>query len=134
MIREAANACRSAMMEGGLKLDGTPESLKLLDRSMREMYRGIGGKERQKGLFLMWGSYFGEVVRDELAGGQWRIAQKNLLQSTLTWQLGEVELHLWPFKVVHEYITGQNNKSLYETWSEIEEQYIDHGLAARYAD
>jgi hypothetical protein len=122
------------MGKAGTQLDGTTESLKLLDQSLRKIYPTIEDDEELKTMIFLWGSYFGEVVREELAGGQWNFSADSLLSSTLDWDMGEIELHLWPFQRVMEYASDQTDKNLFDLWEETEQAYIDFGLAARSLD
>lgn len=131
---QGAQACKQIMAGFGISLDDTVDSLKVLDSLIRDLYLiAQNSEDKKKQLLFMWGSYFGEVVSSELAGGQWRISQENLLDSTVTWEIGGAELHLWAFKVVFGYITGQWDKSLHQTWLEAEEEYVEYTMAARYS-
>jgi hypothetical protein len=129
-----------------ITLDGSVESVKLLDqkaKQLRRVYKAAPEAEEiegpaalvsKKGLIFMLGSYFGEVVRKELAGGQWKPEEKNLLTSTLDWDIGEVELHLWPSNHAYEYLSRKTKKTFYELWQETEKAYLDYGLATKFAD
>lgn len=48
----------------------SPENLKVLDEYMRDSYQKSPTPEI---MILTWGSYFAEVVRDELPEGRWEI-------------------------------------------------------------
>ena len=122
------------MDQGGIQLDGTPASLQLLDRYARKIYKGIKIKEERKTILFLIGSYFGEVVRKELAGGQWKYSDRNLLETTVDWDMGEIELHLWAFNHTHEILEKKTKKSFYALWEETEQAYTNFGLAALYAD
>lgn len=124
-VRQGADACREWMAQGGIILNGTPQGLKLLDEHLRTIYRTLDSEEKRKQALFLWGSYFGEVVRRELAGGQWNMRGDNMLKCSLDWDMGEVELHLWPFNRVKEYVTGENEKGLYALWQEAEQAYIE---------
>lgn len=132
--RQGAELCVQWMAEGGVMLDGTPESLKLLDDTMRLVFRSLDSEEKRKQTLFAWGSYFGEVVRKELAGGQWRAHGKAMTEISVDWELGEAELHLWAYRHVKAYVTGKTEKSLYALWTEIEQAYLDLGLAANLED
>lgn len=128
--RQGTELCVKWMAEGGLMLDGTPESLKLLDETLRVVFRSLDSEEKRKQAFFAWGSYFGEVVRKELAGGQWRAHGKAMTEIAVDWELGEAVLHLWPYRQVKAYVSGKTDKGLYTLWQETEQAYIDLGLAA----
>lgn len=132
--RQGAELCVKWMAEGGLMLDGTPESLKLLDETMRVVFRNLDSEEKRKQALFAWGSYFGEVVRKELAGGQWRAHGKAMTEIAVDWELGEAELHLWAYRHVKAYVTGKVESGLYALWKETENAYIDLGLAANLED
>ncbi|MCS6910107.1 MAG: hypothetical protein NZM11_06000, partial [Anaerolineales bacterium] len=132
--RQGAEACVKWMAEGGVVLDGTPESLKRLDETIREVFRGLEGEEKRKQALFLWGSYFGEVVRKELAGGQWRAHGKAMTEMAVDWELGEATLHLWAYRHVKAYVTGKAAKGLHVLWEETEQAYIDLGLAANLED
>lgn len=132
--RQGAEACIKWMALGGVTLDGTPESLKLLDENMHLVFHTLDSEDKRKqGLFL-WGSYLGETIGKELAGGQWNMTGENMLKFSLNWDMGEVELHLWAYQHVHEYATGKTEKGLYQLWKETEQAYLDFGLAANLAE
>jgi hypothetical protein len=57
-----------------------------------------------------------------------------MLSWTVDWDLGDVELHLWPYQRVHEYATGQTDETLFDLWVQTEQAYTEFGLAARYAE
>lgn len=132
--RQGAELCVKWMAEGGLMLDGTPESLKLLDETMRVVFRSLDSEEKRKQALFAWGSYFGEVVRKELAGGQWRSHGKAMTEIAVDWELGEADLHLWAYRQVKAYVTGKVEQGLYALWIETEQAYIDLGLAANLED
>ncbi len=132
--RQGAELCVQWMAEGGVMLDGTPESLKLLDDTMRVVFRSLDSEEKRKQALFAWGSYFGEVVRKELAGGQWRAHGKAMTEIAVAWELGEAELHLWAYRHVKAYVTGKVEKGLYALWTETEQAYLDLGLAANLED
>jgi hypothetical protein len=132
--KQGADACREWMGKVGTQLDGTTESLKLLDYSLRKLYPTIEDDEEQKTMIFLWGSYFGDVVCEELAGGQWNFNADHMLSWTVDWDMGEIELHLWPFQRVMEYASGQTDKNLFDLWEETERAYIDFGLAAKSLD
>jgi hypothetical protein len=132
--QQAAEACRRWMAKAGIQLDGSVESLRALDDTLRQIYPTITDEEQRKLVLFILGSYFGDVVRAELAGGQWNISAAPMLSWTVDWELGEVELHLWPFQRVHEYATGKTDENLFDLWIETEQAYIEFGLAARMKD
>lgn len=127
--RQGAELCVKWMAEGGVRLDGTPESLKLLDEIMRVVFRSLDSEEKRKQALFAWGSYFGEVARKELAGGQWRAHGKAMTEIAVDWELGEADLHLWAYRHVKAYATSKTEKGLYALWQETERAYIDLGLA-----
>ncbi|MCK4977750.1 MAG: hypothetical protein KAS36_12525 [Anaerolineales bacterium] len=128
--KQGADACREWMKQADIQIDGSLESLKLLDQSLRDIYPTIEDDEKVKMVLFMWGSYFGEVVRNELAGGQWNFDAENMSSWTVDWDMGEIELHLWPFQRVKEYASGKTDQSTFELWQETEQAYLDLGLAA----
>lgn len=130
VVRQAADICVKWMAAGDVRLDGTPESLKLLDETIRIVFKSLDSEEKRKQALFLWGSYFGEVVRKELAGGKWREHKKAMMEIAVDWELGEAELHLWPFREVREYVSGKTEEGLYDLWREVEKMYIDLGLAA----
>lgn len=132
--RQGSEACQKWMAHGGIHLDGTPESLRLLDEHARGIYRAARNDKGRKRFVFLWGSYFGEVVRRELAGGQWKLSTENLRESTVDWDMGEVELHLWPFNHAFEFVTGQKEETFYQLWEKTEKSYIKLGLAAAHSD
>jgi hypothetical protein len=131
--RQGADACQQVMAQGGLHLDGSPDSFKKLDQHMRDIYRHEPEETKQKMMVFLWGCYFGEVVRRELAGGQWQF-QGDLMDTSLVWDMGEVRLDLWAFEYVSGCLQEQTEQTLYQLWLDTEKAYIDYGLAARYAD
>jgi tetratricopeptide (TPR) repeat protein len=132
--QQAAEACRAWMRKADIELDGSPESLHRLDHSLPQLYPTIEDEDQWKMVLFMLGSYFGEVVREELAGGQWNFSAETMLSWTVDWDLGDVELHLWPYQRVHEYATGQTDETLFDLWVQTEQAYTEFGLAARYAE
>jgi hypothetical protein len=133
-ISQGAEACIAWMAKGGIQLNGTPASLQLLDRYARKIYKRSQNKEDRKAILFFIGSYFGEAVRKELAGGQWKFSEDNLLKTTVDWDMGEIELHLWAFNHTHELLEKKTKKSFYALWEETEQAYTNSGLAALYAD
>jgi hypothetical protein len=132
--KQAAEACMQWMATTGMQLDDSVESLKTLDKHLKKIYKKIKGDEQRKMVLFMLGSYFGEVVKAELAGGKWNFSADNMLSWTLDWQLGDVELQLWPFQRVHEYATGKTKENLTKLWEQTEGAYLDFGLAANYQE
>jgi hypothetical protein len=132
--QHGAEACKAWMAKADILLDGSPESLNLLDQSLRRLYPSIKDDEQRKLMLFMWGSYFGEVVRGELAGGQWNFSAETMLSWTVDWDLGEIELQLWPFQRVSEYASGETSETLFDLWEQTEQAYIDFGLAARHTE
>ncbi len=108
--------------------------MRLLDEHTREIYRAARNDEGRKRFLFLWGSYFGEVVRRELAGGKWKFSTENLRESTVDWDIGQVELHLWPFNHAFEFVTGQKKETFYQLWRKTEKSYIKLGLAAAHPD
>jgi len=132
--RQGADGCKKWMVSAGITLDGTPESLKYLDQNIRSIYQAASDEQEKKAFLFFWGSYFGEVAREELAGGQWNFSKENMLAWTLDWDMGEIELHLWAFQHVYEYATAQTGKTLFQLWQETEQAYINYGLGMKHAD
>ena len=145
--KQGEEACRRLMPAlAQISLDASIESLMHLDqraKQLRRVYKAAPEAEEvegpaalvsKKGLIFMLGSYFGEVVRKELAGGQWKADDRNLLASTLDWEMGEIELHLWPFNHAFEYLTGKTKKTFHQLWQETEQSYLHLGLAAKHAE
>ena len=132
--KQASEACRRWTAKVDLQLDNSVESLKVLDKYLKKIYREINEEEQRKQVLFMLGSYFGEVVRAELAGGKWNFSGEVVLSWTVDWDIGEVELHLWPFQRVHEYATGKTKENLTDLWNQIEQAYLEFGLAALYSD
>jgi hypothetical protein len=129
--RQGADACTQMMSKVGVQLDGTPQSLKQLREVVRDMVANVSGEEQRKQPIFLCGSYFGEVVRDELAGGRWNFSADTMLSWTLDWEIGELELRLWPFQRVKEYAFGETNETLFALWKKTEKAYVDLGLASR---
>ena len=129
--QQGAEACRRWTSKAGIHLDDSLESLKVMDKHLKEIYRNIQDDDQRKLALFMLGSYYGNIVRHELAGGKWNFAADAMLSWTVDWVLGEVELQLWPFQRVHEYATGKTDESLMDLWEETEQAYIEFGLAAR---
>ena len=132
--QQAAEACRKWTAKAGLKLDNTVKSLEVLDKNLKKIYSEIKDKEQRKVVLFMLGSYFGEVVRAELAGGKWNFSADVMLAWTVDWDIGDVELHLWPFQRVHEYATAKTNETLTDLWEKTEKAYLDFGLAALHSE
>lgn len=132
--QQAAEACRRWIAKSRIQLDNSVDSLKVLDKYLKEIYREITDEEQRKLSLFMLGSYFGEVVRAELAGGKWNFSTEEMLAWTIDWDIGEVELHLWPYQRVHEYATSKTNESLTDLWEQTEQAYLDFGLAALYSE
>jgi len=132
--QQAAEACRRWIAKSRIQLDNSVDSLKVLDKYLKEIYREITDEEQRKLSLFMLGSYFGEVVRAELAGGKWNFSTEEMLSWTIDWDIGEVELHLWPYQRVHEYATSKTNESLTDLWEQTEQAYLDFGLAALYSE
>jgi hypothetical protein len=132
--KQAAEACKQWIATAGIQLDDSVESLKTLDKHLKKIYKKIRADEQKKLVLFMLGSYFGEVVKAELAGGKWNFSADNMLSWTLDWQLGDVELQLWPFQRVHEYATGKTRENLNKLWEQTEEAYLEFGLAANYGE
>jgi len=132
--REGYEGCVRWMARVGVHLDGKPESLKLLEQHIRGNLPSTKDEQERKMFLFLSGSYFGEVVRQELAGGQWNFQAKALVGWSLDWDMGEVEVRLRPYQQVLEYATKATRKGLYASWQETERAYLDAGEAALYAD
>jgi hypothetical protein len=122
------------MAFAGITLDGTPESLKLLDEQIRSIFQAASDEQEKKTFLFFLGSYFGEVAREELAGGQWNFSEENMLAWTLDWDMGGIELHLWAFQHVYKYAIAQSGKPLFQLWQETEQAYIEYGQAMKHTD
>ena len=89
-------------------------------------------------MILTWGSYFAEVVRDELPGGRWEIRTteqgnwaKDMFGFSVVWGVGRGKLELRPFRHMCEYIRCETEKTLYEVWQELKQKYDDLGLVGK---
>lgn len=131
--RQTAELCLKWLARQGFLLDRTPESLKLLDPLMRPSYEAAPDEEARNGMVALWGSYLGEVLREELAGGQWDFESESP-GPALVWDMGVGGLRVLPYKHVLQFLMGKTSQSLYELWQETERSYVEMGLAARYAD
>lgn len=131
--RQGYEACTSWMAHGGLQLDGSVESLKLLDQHLVDVWEAMDLSQHKMVLFLI-GSYVGEVIREELAGGQWNFSEENMLAWTLDWEMGEAEMHLHPYLHVRQLVDGETKMPFFQLWQEAEATYIELGLSARHAD
>jgi len=132
--KQAAEACQIWISKIGLQLDGSVESLKLLDDQIRKIYKNFSDQEQEKLVLFMLGCYFGEVVSAELAGGKWNFSAETMLSWTLDWQLGDVELQLWPFQRVYEYAIAQNAETLTDLWEQTQQAYIHFGLTSHFKE
>ena len=132
--RQAADLCQKWAARQGNALDRNPESFKLLDPLLRPSYQAAPDEEARAGMVFLWGSYFGEVLREELAGGQWDFEDKDRLGASLAWDMGGGQLRLLPYKHLLQILTGTTRQSLYELWQVTEREYVQMGLAARDAD
>jgi tetratricopeptide (TPR) repeat protein len=131
--RQTADLCQKWLARQGFILDRTPESLKVLDPLMRPSYEAAPDEEARNGMVALWGSYLGEILREELAGGQWDFEPESP-GPALVWDMGVGELRILPYKHVLQILTGKTSQSLYELWQETEQSYVEMGLAARHAD
>lgn len=131
--RQTAELCQKWLAGQGFLLDRTPESLNVLDQLMRPSYESAPDEEARNGMVALWGSYLGEILREELAGGQWDFEPVSP-GPALVWDMGVGELRVLPYKHILQILTGKTSQSLYELWQETEQSYVEMGLAARYAD
>jgi hypothetical protein len=120
--RQGAQACVEWMAEGGVKLDFTPESLALLDKTIHEIFATLKDQSQKVRAIMLWGSYLGEVTRRELAGGQWRFTEE-FWDSSLYWDMGEIDFNMWIFRYLHQYLHGEIQKTLFQAWQETEQDY-----------
>jgi hypothetical protein len=120
--RQGAQACVEWMAEGGEKLDFTPESLALLDKTIHEIFATLKDQSQKVRAIMLWGSYLGEVTRRELAGGQWRFTEE-FWDSSLYWDMGEIDFNMWIFRYLHQYLHGEIQKTLFQAWQETEQDY-----------
>lgn len=127
--RQGAQACVEWMAEGGLNLDFTPGSLATLDKIIHELYATLKEENKRVQAIFLWGSYLGEVTRRELAGGQWQLTEE-FWDSSLYWDMGEIDFKMWIFRYLRQYLTGEVNKTLFQAWQETEEAYLNSGLPA----
>jgi len=125
--RQAADLFQKWAARQGVTLDRTPESLKVLDALLRPSYDHAPDEEARAGMIFLWGSYFSEVLREELAGGQWDFEDKDRLGAGLVWDMGVGELRLLPYKHVLQILTGKTDQSRYDLWQETEQAYVDMG-------
>jgi len=128
--RQTAELCQKWLARQGFILDRTPESLNVLDRLMRPSYEAAPDEEARNGMVALWGSYLGEILREELAGGQWDF-EPGKPGPALVWDMGVGELRVLPYKHILQILTGKTSQSLYELWQETEQSYVDMGLATR---
>jgi len=73
-------------------------------------------------------------VRRELPGGQWQFSTESLLDSTLYWDMGEIEFEMYPFGQLHQHLREEEDKTLFQAWQETERAYVGYGQAARRGD
>ena len=128
--RQTAELCQKWLARQGFLLDRTPDSLKVLDPLMRPSYEAAPDEEARNGMVALWGSYLGEILREELAGGQWDFEPESP-GPALVWDMGVGELRVLPYKHILQILTGKTSQSLYELWQETEQSYVDMGLATR---
>jgi uncharacterized protein YtpQ (UPF0354 family) len=118
-----------------IELDGTVESLKLIDSKadqLRKIFDALpeAGETKdawvfmsKQGLVLALGAYFGEVMRRDLQGGQWKASEEGFLLSPIIWDYPDAKQRLWPFQIAYMLLTGEAKKSLYEVWGDISKEY-----------
>lgn len=128
--RQGYEACISWMAHGGLQLDGSVDSLRLLDQHLINVWEAMDPSQHRIVLFLV-GSYVGEVIREKLAGGRWNYTEENMLAWTLDWEMGETEMHIHPYLHARQMVHGEAKKPFFQLWQEAETTYINLGLAAR---
>lgn len=73
LIEDLSQSCLRAVDKAlGISLDGSPETLSILDHYLREQAGQVANKSDIVGLVApMAGAYFGEVVRNEFSGARW---------------------------------------------------------------
>lgn len=128
--RQGAQACVDWMAEGGLDLDYSPESLKRLDKLIQPIYQSMDQEDRKMKALFLWGCYLGEVTRRELAGGQWQFTE-DFWDSSLYWDMGEIEFNMWVFQYLQQYLHDETPKTLFQAWKETEQAYLEYGSAAQ---
>jgi hypothetical protein len=131
--RQGYEACISWMAHGGLQLDGTIHSLEVIDQHLAEVWNAMDHGQHKMVLFLV-GSYVGEVIREELAGGEWNFTEEDMLAWTLDWEMGEAELQVHPYLHIRQMVDAESTKPLVQLWQEAEMTYIELGLATGYSD
>jgi len=125
LAQQGAQACVEWMAEGGVTLDFTPESLALLDTTIHDIYATFKEESQKVRAIMLWGSYLGEVTRRELAGGQWRFTEE-FWDSSLYWDMGEIDFNMWIFRYLHQYLHGEIHKTLFQAWQETEQAYQEY--------
>ena len=132
--RRGSEACISWFARVGLTLDGTAESLRLLDSRAAEVGPYLTAVQDEKTAIFLLGSYLGEVIKAELAGGKWVFEGNDLAQWKLDWEMGEAGFHILPFKEAARRTRGDDKFRLYDVWTQAEQTYVRLGLNAKYAD
>lgn len=127
---QAADACRDWATKVGIKLDNSVESLHILDKNLQKIYSNIPDEDQQKLVLFMLGSYFGEIARSELEGGEWNFSAETMLSWTVDWDLEEAEIQLWPFQRVHEFATSKIDDTLTDLWKQTKQAYLNFEIAA----
>jgi len=108
MIRTLAEGCARFVKQAvGVELDGTPDTLPILDHYLA-MAREEDGEEVLGLVATSAGAYFGEVVR-RVAGGRWVLADE---ADASSWRLEmeHVFLSFDPVGVAREAITEQDEE------------------------
>jgi len=75
------------------------------------------------------GSYLGEVLREEFAGGQWDFGSERAGKG-LRWGM---DVSCGSFPTSTSCRSSPARRSLFELWQESERFHVDMGLAARFA-
>jgi len=134
--RQGEEICKElmpALIE--VELDGTVESLRLIDNNadrLRKIFSALpeAGQTKDAGVFISQqgvvfalGAYFGEVMRRDLQGGQWKASAEGFLLSPIIWDYPDAKMRLFPFQIAHMLLVGEAKKSLYEVWGDISQEY-----------
>lgn len=130
---KASETCVQWMAHGGVHLDSTVESLKVLDEWIPKIWPTLDDEKQRMSLYF-WGAYVGEVVREELAGGRWNFNDESALNWRVEWEMGGAELRLFSIQKAYNLAVGEMVQPLYELWEETEKNYLELGLAAKQID
>ncbi|MGA7935674.1 MAG: hypothetical protein WCA35_19140 [Kovacikia sp.] len=124
------------------KLDFSEESLKeveiILDRLHKLLPQNAWGKLLKHSTYqreivemsLVWGSYVGEVIRQN-QGGKWNVAMKSRDKSEILLQIQGISL--FPMEKVSKRLTNGSGDDLwfyYQSFKQMQEQNLTHQKAA----